>query len=170
MLMFVNRILVWDIICQPKDWGDLAVKNFISFNDTCLLKWRSKIICGIKVLWSKVLKRKYARGAQWHRETTSNNMNLRFGKIWVDCDLFLYGLRWILGNERMVNFWHNHWILDIPSLFSCVISLSFILMDNVIVVDLVEPSKEWDWFHLCNFLNQPIYDVFWFVKPPTHSF
>ncbi len=52
------RLSRWDIVCQPKDQGDLGIHNLEIQNKCLLSKWLFKLI-NEEGVWQDLLKRKY---------------------------------------------------------------------------------------------------------------
>lgn len=49
----------WDVVCRPREQGELGVKNIKLFNRALLGKWRWRLLREERLLWSLVLKSKY---------------------------------------------------------------------------------------------------------------
>ena len=112
----------WETICLPKEKGGLGVRDFASFNQALLDKWRWNLLHHIGDLWAKVLMLKY-RGWKNLDEARRNHKEL----IWWRDLCFVCGsegkggwlnegVKWKIGCRSQVNFLEDRWRQDRLSL------------------------------------------------------
>jgi hypothetical protein len=109
----IYRLTKWEIVCTPKDQGELGLLNLGVHNKCLLTKWFFKLINSDGV-WQQLLKNKYLRGKTLTQvQYMPGDSQFWAGLINVK-DEFLSMDRFDLGDGSQVRFWEDSRITPHP--------------------------------------------------------
>lgn len=114
----------WKKIYLPKEEGGLGVKYISEVNEACFLKlgWRA---ISTNNLWATWFRSRYMNKVLYHALSYSSPFgSCIWRRICMHLPALQHGTKWIIGSGRLVNLWHDQWILN-SSLSSLFPSINF---------------------------------------------
>ena len=134
----------WKKITQPKSEGGLGLHTAKGRNLSLLAKLNWHFHSEKDTLWSKVLRSKYCTR---QRLNAINPTKLPYSRVWFamkKCeDIFYKGIRWVMGKDSDLSFWHDNWcsVRPIRSLVQGPLSIE----EENLRVKEVFSTDGWDW-------------------------
>lgn len=120
------QLAKWDIICRPKDQGDLGIENLEVKNICLLSKWLYKLSVQTEATWAQILRSKYVQ-SKTLAQVTVRPTDSPFWKGLMKVKAAFYNrTKFIVGNGNTTRFWEDTWLgetplaLQYPSLY-CII-------------------------------------------------
>ena len=119
------KLVMWPLMCQPKEQGGLGIQNLDIQNKYLLSKWLFKL-CNEEGIWQELLRNKYLKNK------TLGQVNKKPGDsyFWTSLmgvnDNFLSLGRFLLKDGSQIRFWEDIWLgnhtlkSQFPSLFNIV--------------------------------------------------
>jgi hypothetical protein len=69
---FKCRMIKWDAVCRPKEFGGLGILNTRIFNECIITKWIWKIYTQHDRLWVRLLTAKYMKNGDFYDSRAEN--------------------------------------------------------------------------------------------------
>lgn len=137
-------LVSWDRVCQLKNCGGLGFNNLELMNKALLMKLGWNLVASPNSLWSQVLCTKYninPANLPYILPTGSgSHLWKSIGKVWPETRL---GIRWNLGNGRLVRFWWDCWVTKRQPWISYVLSPVFDNIIHKVTTDFVDSDGNW---------------------------
>ncbi|XP_028804491.1 uncharacterized protein LOC114759480 [Neltuma alba] len=162
-----TRLVKWETMCQPKMCGGCGLKDIKKQNEAFLMKLAYTFISQQDLLWVKVMKAKYNWATGLHHKIKTRNVSHLWrclNATWGDLSL---GVKWSLGNGKLIRFWSDHWVGDLGPLKLLAFSpISAEDLDKAIV-DYIDNSGNWRSTEFSNKLPSNIVTQVLNSKPPS---
>lgn len=104
-----NSLVNWDLVCYPKEFGGLGVKDLHLMNVSLLIKWWWKWTNPMySGLWKQLLQRKY------NSHTPLTNMSCFWREVTKLRYIGRLSCTFQIGNGQTVKFWTDTWYSECP--------------------------------------------------------
>lgn len=108
------RLARWSIVCQPKEFGGLGIKNLnVQIQNKCLLsKWLFKLL-NEEGIWQNLLTKKYFSNKTLSQVDKKSRDSYFWAGLMKVKDTFLGGGSFLIRSGTQVRFWRTHgWGID----------------------------------------------------------
>ena len=138
----INR-LSWDKTCIPQKFGGLGFRDFTAFNVAMLGKQGWRLVSKPTSLVNRIFKAKYYPKGEFMEAQLGNAPSFVWRSIWHSQLVLQKGLRWKVGDGRLINIWRDPWLRE-----DCNFNLETPVIPNLrhlTVHDLLDPhSRTWN--------------------------
>ena len=133
-------LVKWEKITLPLSMGGLGIRDFRLANLALLGKLAWNVIFEQNCLWVKVLRLKYLRQRYYGSVIIKRNSSYNWKALKSNNTLIKVALKWVSGNDRKINFWHDSWF-DRQPLRNKFIGPLNLLEYDIKVYDLIEQGN-----------------------------
>lgn len=145
----------WQKVTKSKKDGGLGIQKASGRNTSLLAKLNWRFHTKQDSHWAIVLRRKYYNP---QRLSARNPCNLPCSRVWKGMkkgmDTFQKGVKWTIGKDSNLSFWHDRW-LNVGPLRSIIQGPLNLEEERLKIRDVVS-DRGWDWAKISMVLPMPI--------------
>ncbi|XP_004306074.1 PREDICTED: putative ribonuclease H protein At1g65750-like [Fragaria vesca subsp. vesca] len=105
------HLVNWDVVCQPKQLGDIGIKKTEDMNQAMLAKISWRMFQCDKGLWASMFAEKYLKNCCLFDDNyeVAVDCSSTWRGIIFGAKLLRSNLKWRLGDGKSIKFWHDYW-------------------------------------------------------------
>lgn len=154
----------WSALCLPKALGGLNFRDLIGFNQALIAKQVWRILLNPKLLAAKILKSLYFQNESIMDASLGPNPSLLWKSLFWGKEILQKGLRYRVGNGKLVRLFKDPWIPRCSTFKPLVNSPD---SENILVADFINDEGQWKVDELRKIL--PTEDVDIIRRIPTNK-
>ncbi|EOY20770.1 Ribonuclease H protein [Theobroma cacao] len=153
------HLIKWEQLCRPKDEGGMGIRKLKLMNEAFLLKLLWQLRERQKVLWARILCKRYnintTRRLESIQRSGASNLWTAVSRLWP---VVASATRCVIGDGMSVNFSKDKWLGD-RTLAKITCRVAHPALDKVVVKDFLSPNGHWDHDKLCHCLPQEVFTI-----------